>query len=279
MSRTKTNYGVIGSVITVNKSSTGGIFSLQDQFVSTSSGNFPYGPMDGVPVSYLVQGGGGGGNIGVSSDHFGSGGAAGIQRNGNTAIVPGTSFTVTVGAGGAQASNGSSSVFSFSTITATGGEGPLATNKDGGRNADFAGGIWVSGTPAGGGAGSGAAGGLAGGGANLSVGGNGYTWWADGVTRGGGGSSSSAAAGSGGGGVGSTVGVGGNGTANTGSGGGGSITSGGAGGSGGNGVIILRYPNTYANITTIGAGLTYAWSSNNGFKYYTFTAGTGTVTW
>ena len=251
MPRTKTNYGVIGTSITIDRSSTRGMFTLQDQFVSTSSGTFPFGPLNGVPISYLVQGGGGGGNVGVSSSHFGSGGAAGIQRNGNTAIIPGTSFTVTIGAGGAQATNGSSSIFSFSTITATGGEGPLTTNKNGGRNDDFAGGIWVSGTAAGGGAGAGAAGGLAGGGVNASVGGNGAIWWADSVIRGGGGGSA-ASGGSGGGGAGSAVGVGGNGTANTGSGGGGSITSGGAGGSGGNGIIILRYPNTYANITSIG---------------------------
>ena len=66
------------------------------------------------------------------------------------------------------------------------------------------------------------------------------------------------------------------GTINTGSGGGGGRSD--AGQSGGSGIVIIRYPNTDDNITSIGAGLTYSLSNTGGYKIYTFTAGTGTVT-
>ena len=47
---------------------------------------------------------------------------------------------------------------------------------------------------------------------------------------------------------------------------------------GGSGIVILRYANTYPDITTISGGLTYAKTTPSGYKVYTFTAGTGTVT-
>ena len=73
------------------------------------------------------------------------------------------------------------------------------------------------------------------------------------------------------------------GTANRGGGGGGGANGYGGGGnfSGGNGgsvIVIIRYPDTFANLTTIGGGLTYSLSTTGGFKIYSFTAGTGTVT-
>jgi hypothetical protein len=43
--------------------------------------------------------------------------------------------------------------------------------------------------------------------------------------------------------------------------------------------VIIRYTDTFANITTIGAGLTYTGPvTSGGYKTYTFTGGTGTVT-
>jgi hypothetical protein len=42
--------------------------------------------------------------------------------------------------------------------------------------------------------------------------------------------------------------------------------------------VILRYADTYNDLTSIGAGLTYAKTTPSGYKVYTFTAGTGTVT-
>jgi hypothetical protein len=72
------------------------------------------------------------------------------------------------------------------------------------------------------------------------------------------------------------------GTANTGGGGGGGGQGGPgndgvAGGAGGSGVVIIRYANTYDDLTSIGAGLTYTKTTPTGYKVYTFTAGTGTV--
>jgi hypothetical protein len=40
----------------------------------------------------------------------------------------------------------------------------------------------------------------------------------------------------------------------------------------------LRYASTYADLTSIGGGLTYAKTTIGGYKIYSFTAGTGTVT-
>jgi hypothetical protein len=40
----------------------------------------------------------------------------------------------------------------------------------------------------------------------------------------------------------------------------------------------LRYADTFADLTTISGGLTYTKTTPAGYKVYTFTAGTGTVT-
>lgn len=75
---------------------------------------------------------------------------------------------------------------------------------------------------------------------------------------------------------------GGDGTDGLGGGGGaGSYYSGGlAGGKGGSGVVILAYPSTISNITTIPGTLTYTLdtTTRSGYKVYKFTAGTGTIT-
>jgi hypothetical protein len=42
--------------------------------------------------------------------------------------------------------------------------------------------------------------------------------------------------------------------------------------------VILRYPSTQAALTTIGGGLTYTTTTSGGYRIYSFTAGTGTVT-
>jgi hypothetical protein len=71
------------------------------------------------------------------------------------------------------------------------------------------------------------------------------------------------------------------GTVNTGGGGASSTSSAPpyfAGGSGGSGIVIISYPSTSADLTTIGAGLTYTKTTSGGNTIYTFTAGTGTVT-
>jgi hypothetical protein len=40
----------------------------------------------------------------------------------------------------------------------------------------------------------------------------------------------------------------------------------------------LRYPDTNAGFTSIGGGLTYSTTTSGGYRIYSFTAGTGTVT-
>jgi hypothetical protein len=51
-----------------------------------------------------------------------------------------------------------------------------------------------------------------------------------------------------------------------------------AGGNGGSGIVVIRYPDSYAAATSIGGGLTYSTTTSGGYRIYTFTAGTGTVT-
>jgi hypothetical protein len=75
------------------------------------------------------------------------------------------------------------------------------------------------------------------------------------------------------------------GTANTGSGGGGGYEgAGSAAAAGGSGVVIIRYADTFPNltatsgVTTKGTGGTTPTATTGGYKYYAFTAGTGTVT-
>lgn len=68
-----------------------------------------------------------------------------------------------------------------------------------------------------------------------------------------------------------------NGLVNTGSGGGGPA-NGMSGGLGASGVFILRYADTLPDLTSIGAGLVYTRTTYTGYKVYTFTGGTGTVT-
>jgi hypothetical protein len=52
----------------------------------------------------------------------------------------------------------------------------------------------------------------------------------------------------------------------------------GAGGAGGSGIVVLRYLNSFNDLTSISGGLTYSFADTGGYKIYTFTAGTGSVT-
>jgi len=247
---------------------------------SGTTGGYTYSGRTRISVGYLVQAGGGGTNGGSYGFNWPNAAAAGDARAGNLLIVPGASMTVTVGAGGGFNANGSAST--LSSVTANGGEfaGPSSTR--GGNNSDFLGFNGAATTAGGGGAGSGGNAGPPGGKASNGDGGDGYVWWGDNTRRGGGGSGLGRPGAPGGGGFGSgpDFSPAGNGATNTGSGAGaGNFSSGGA--LGGSGVVILRFANTIANITTIGAGLTFSFTNNNttGFKTYTFTAGTGTITW
>jgi hypothetical protein len=245
-----------------------------------------------VSVQYLVIAGGGYGG----SNGSGGGGAGGYRTSvtgatngGGSALgAPleferGATYTVTVGA--AQ----SNSV--LASITSTAGNSPASYGVGG--NAGGATTQGYNGSSSGGGGGSGAAATSCVGGAGLS---NSITGSA--VTRGGGGGKGDAvnfcqncsgcAGGSGGGGGGSGTepnacgGQGGTGGANTGGGGGGGGRDCGGptgmAGVGGSGFVALRYVDSEAAITSISGGLTYTTTTSGGFRIYSFTGGTGTIT-
>jgi hypothetical protein len=242
-------------------------------------------PRQALTVDYLVVAGGGSGGGGSSG---GGGGAGGLRSTvtatggGGTletalSLTAGTTYTATVGAGGAIGVKGSNSV--FSTITSLGGGAAtnLQAEMDGGSGAGQAGGggdpssykkgvgtanqgygggnAYHAGSyyPAGGGGGAGAVGGNIG---SASQAGNGGVGVAVSITgssvfyAGGGGgggqfSGTAGTGGNGGGGAGSILTNGTSGTAGTGGGGGGcgyNGTSGpGIAGTGGSGIVIVRY--------------------------------------
>jgi hypothetical protein len=252
-------------------------------------------------VSYLVIAGGGGGG-----SHAGSGGGAGGYRNSYASeasgadsstetpfqALAGTTYTITVGAGGSavvnnqgnQGGNSSISGSGISTITSLGGGKGRgqATTGTGFSGGSGSGGAGSSGTSAGGAgtAGQGYAGGsnsnnwgTGGGGGAGAVGGNGSGSNAgnggaglnsqitgSNVTRAGGGGGSSqtgthGTGGAGGGGNGSLNGAT-AGAANRGAGGGGGHGSTAASGAGGSGVVILRMPTANYSGTQSGATVT-----------------------
>jgi len=100
-----------------------------------------YGSVATTSVSYLIVAGGGSGNDGYINADFiaGGGGGAGGMLTGTQAVTPGTSYTVTVGAGGAYtfvedtAASGSNSLFSAVGTTAIGGGGGGKQSRGGGN--------------------------------------------------------------------------------------------------------------------------------------------------
>lgn len=243
-------------------------------------------------ISYLVvAGGGGGGNAVYGVDNGGGGGAGGFLT-GTAALSLGTTYAVTVGAGGANTVQGSNSV-AVSVTAIGGGYGGTHSVVAGGNGGSGGGGAGAGGTTSGGSgtSGQGNAGGAGsstygagGGGANAAgtggpsggTGGPGGNGNASSITGtsvtyagggGGGGGSSRAAGGSGGGGQGG----GGSGqlptagTANTGGGGGGGTgndASNSGGASGGSGVVIFSIPTTNYSGSTTGSP-TVTTSGNN----------------
>ena len=214
-------------------------------FTSSSTWTAPTGV---TSVDYLIVGGGGGGANGYDNAG-GGGGGGGMVITGTTTVVPGNTYTVTVGNGGAGGANartnnagsdGQSS--SFDTIVALGGGGGLGSRTVGNAGAAQVG----STTAATGGGGSGGGFGGKGGGGSISAGSAN-----SGVTGGNGGSGTTSSFtlasityGVGGAGGGTTTLTGTNGTATTGNGGkagGATSNSSAAGGTGGSGIVVLRY--------------------------------------
>lgn len=260
------NAPAIGGTVTTSGGYTIHTFTTSGTFIAAKN----------LDVEYLVIGGGGGGAA------VGGGGGAGGYRcsvpgeysGGGASAEPvfkaiaGTSYAVTVGAGGAgNASDGPAAFIgadsSFGPITAigggagagyatnatNGGSGGGSRNGSGAQGAGFANQGFPGGFSFGGGGGASAAGSNGNGGDTGGVGGNGLSSSITGtsVTRAGGGGSgsvgsNSASGGAGGGGTGATVSTAG--ATNTGSGGGGgNFTSNTArtGRAGGSGIVIVRY--------------------------------------
>ena len=255
---------------------------------------------------------GGGGAGGYRNSVTGEYSGASSTALSPLADVPrGTALTVTVGAGGGDTGQGSDSV--FYTITSLGGGcGGYCTGGSGGGSG-FVGGTYagtaLQGTSGGSGGrgtndpyfsflgGGGGGAGSSGGGAGIydpggaGGGGSGLTSSINGTatTRAGGGGGGAdsraypAGGGSGGGGTGSGgsnlgYGQGTAGATNTGSGGGGGQYGLVGGKNGGSGIVIIRYLASEGLASSVSAGLTYTTGTTGSFRYYQFTAGTGTIT-
>lgn len=273
-----------------------------------SSGNFEY---------LVIAGGGGGGSLGggggaggylegtipypagqsgltVTVGTGGNGGAAGTANPGAngtnsvfstfTAIGGGGGGGYSAGAGGNGGSGGGAQSFGG---TGLGGTGTAGQGNNGGTSG-------TNGYGAGGGGGAGAVGGNAvpavGGSSGNGGAGRSSSITGAAVTRAGGGGGGGrqdagnvtpGTGGSGGGGGGDWNAGGSSGTANTGGGGGGggydASTVFWPGGNGGSGVVILAYPETLPAATFSGVTATQA-VTRPGFRVYSVTSGTGTVT-
>ena len=258
-------YGTNGFYLTFGNTTviaaTGGTITTDGDYkvhTFNSTGTFAVTSVSGMGVvEYLVIAGGGG-----SASIGGGGGGAGGYRTGIGFAVSEQNYTVTVGAGGAQNTSGSNSV--FSTITSIGGGRGASSSASaaavggsgggGGRDSvasaagtagqGNAGGVGIFAASAYGGGGGGGAGAVGAAGTS-SAGGAGGAGLASSITGssvyraggGGGGTYNGASVGAGGNGGGGSAGVG---TANTG-GGGGAANNNGAGSAGGSGVVIIRY--------------------------------------
>ena len=271
-------------------------------------------------ADFLVVAGGGGGGAGgggaggfrTSAGPSGGGAAAESQ----ILLSSGSTYTVTVGAGGPAGTNGSNSVFS-SITSLGGGAGAVYGTSNGGTGGSGGAGLNASPTyvKGSGTAGQGYDGGTGwntpnggagnGGGGAGAIGGTGSGGYPNSATNAGGaggvgvsssisGSAVYYAGGGGGAGTGGGAGAGGTGgggtggnsystpdpgtpgSPNTGGGGGGGWNS--PGSAGGSGIVIIRYSDTFAALTSVSGGLTYTTATSGGYRRYTFTAGTGTIT-
>ena len=257
---------------------------------ATTSSWLQFSQPAGYLVNYLIVAGGGSGG-----KYYGGGGGAGGLLNASTSLSSGTSYTITVGAGGASVTvsgNGlignNSSINTVATALGGGfgaGSASLTNGGNGGSGGGgtsggnggsgtsgqgFAGG--VSSTAGGGGGGASAVGGTSTGSTIGGNGGNGFSSSISGsaITYAGGGGGSGTTTGgtggTGGGGAGSNNATA-NGisaTANTGGGGGGASGDG-ISGTGGSGIVIISYLGAQR-----GTGGTV--TSSGGYTIHTFTS-------
>ena len=104
------NSSVIGKKSSVSSSSASGIFSVNNIADEERSSNWPALPIPfDSNIEYLVIAGGGGGGYAGSNNSGGGGAGAGGYLTSNFTASAGTTYTITVGAGGAKGSGGSGS--------------------------------------------------------------------------------------------------------------------------------------------------------------------------
>lgn len=254
-------------------------------------GGIVYAPAISVSGTYTISVGAGG---------SGSNGTGGNPTNGANSTFTGLTSAVGGGCSGgytgaiySNAGNGGSGGGASYYTGTTAGTGTAGQGNNGATGYQGTGG----GDPRSGGGGGGA--GAVGGSGSASQGGNGgvgtstYSAWGAATVSGENVGGTYYFAGGGGGAANGSPGVGGygGGTAGIGTAGGTvsnppANTGGGPGSShqtyvgnnGGSGVVFLRYADYYADLTSIAAGLTYTKYVTGGYKWYKFTAGTGTVT-
>jgi hypothetical protein len=205
-----------------------------------------------------AYGGGGGGNeyLRFANGKSGSsGGGGGYALDGSVATARGGQAIFDQGFSGGRTTEGSAGRYGGGGGAGAVGENGVSGTRGGnGGNGTDAYSIWGAATSSG---------------QNIS----GTYWFCGG---GGGGSQSSGSGGSGGnggGGAGSVNTTATNATANTGGGGGGCSGGGGTSGNGSDGLVIIRYNDSYPNASITGVGTLY---TSGGYKYYKFTSN-GTI--
>jgi len=261
---TPANYNAVGGIITEVAGNRIHTFNSSGDFVS---------PGNGTIESLIVAGGGSGGGGHTSANEGGGGGAGGLIYDASSSITEDT-YTVTIGAGGSNASGGNSS---FNSQTAIGGGrggfnsvGSAGGSGGGGSHDRQAGGAGTAGQGYAGGTHSSSGRGGGGGGAGEVGDADGEGYGGDGVAYsisgasvtyagGGGGCNQGSAApgGDGGGGNGATSlnSTGTAGTANRGGGGGGSWANDDrSGGNGGSGIVIISYEANTIGLPSSGGG-------------------------
>ncbi len=151
---------------------------LADSKLYTSSGTWT-APTGVTSVDVECWGGGGGGGRGTTKNAGGGGGGGGggYAKKLSIPVTSGNNYTVTVGTGGASATNGSSSSFTGNSsinVTATGGSKGSDNGSSGGSggSGNCTGGCNVSYTGGSGGAGGSSYGGGGGGSAGTGSNGN-----------------------------------------------------------------------------------------------------------
>lgn len=251
---------------------------------------------DAYTIEYLIVAGGGSGGLSSYSNPNGAGagggGAGGLLTGVGLSVVPGTSYSILVGAGGAAVTNPAGGYYSGNpganssafSLTAIGG-GYGGGNLIGGNGGSGGGSGWATTSPTSGTLGQGNAGGAGQGSAVPYWGGSGGGAGAAGTNGGAGGigvassitgssvfyaggggptqvNGAASLGGAGGGGAGGLNGT--SGQINTGGGGGAGSSASGTSGAGGSGVVIVRYLGTTQRAT---GGIV---TLNGGYVIHTF---------